>query len=99
PPPSPTLFPYTTLFRSLPSPDETYILVANQNGKLVHRITTDYLHNAFTLDTNATLNLATGTTPSGALKQDDGAAQVNVRPDNARSEEHTSELQSLRHLV
>ena len=68
---------------SVPSPDETYILVANQNGKLLHRINTDYLHNAFALDTNATLNLATGTTPSGALKQDDALTQVNVRPDNA----------------
>ena len=66
-----------------PSPDETYILVANQNGKLLQRINTDYLHNTFVLDTNATLNLATGTTPSGALKQDDGVTQVNVRPDNA----------------
>jgi hypothetical protein len=36
----------------------------------VHRINTDCLHNAFALDTNATLDLATGTTPSGALKQD-----------------------------
>ena len=63
---------------ALPSPDETYILVANQNGKLVHRINTDYLRNAFALDTNATLNLATGTTPSGALKED-----AALRPDNA----------------
>ncbi len=47
---------------ALPSPDETYILVASQNGKRVHRINTDYLHNAFALDTNATLDLATGTT-------------------------------------
>src|SRR6185369_14288148 len=68
---------------ALPSPDETYVLVANQNGKLVHRISTDYSHNAFALDTNATLNLAAGTTPSGALKQDDGVTQVSVRPDNA----------------
>lgn len=68
---------------SVPSPDETYILVANQNGKLLQRINTDYLRNVFALDTNATLNLATGTTPSGALKQDDALTQVNVRPDNA----------------
>lgn len=65
------------------SPDETYILVTNQNGKLLQRINTDYLHNAFALDAAATLDLATGTTPSGALKQDDALTQVNVRPDNA----------------
>ena len=63
---------------ALPSPDESYILVANQNGKLVHRINTDYPHNAFALDAAATLDLATGTTPSGALKQD-----AALRPDNA----------------
>ena len=63
---------------ALPSPDETYILVANQNGKLVQRIDTDYLHNSFALDAAATLDLAVGTTPSGALKQD-----AALRPDNA----------------
>jgi DNA-binding beta-propeller fold protein YncE len=68
---------------AVPSPDETYILVANQNGKLLQRINTDYMLNAFVLDTNATLDLAAGTTPSGALKQDDGVAQTNVRPDTA----------------
>jgi len=65
------------------SPDETYILVTNQNGKLLQRINTDYLRNAFALDAAATLDLATGTTPSGALKQDDGVTQLNVRPDTA----------------
>lgn len=63
---------------AVPSPDETYILVANQNGKLLQRINTDYLMNAFALDAAATLNLATGTTPSGALKQD-----AATRPDTA----------------
>jgi YVTN family beta-propeller protein len=68
---------------ALPAPDESYILVANQNGKLLQRINTDYATNTFTLDHAATLNLATGMTPSGALKQDDGVQQVNVRPDTA----------------
>ena len=63
---------------AVPSPDESYILVANQNGKLLQRINTDYLHNDFALDAAATLNLATGNTPSGALKQD-----AALRPDNA----------------
>ena len=68
---------------ALPTPDESYILVANQNGKLLQRINTDYATNTFALDHTATLNLATGMTPSGALKQDDGVQQVNVRPDTA----------------
>jgi YVTN family beta-propeller protein len=63
---------------ALPSPDETYILVANQNGKLLQRIATNYSANSFALDAAATLDLAAGTTPSGALKQAAG-----IRPDNA----------------
>jgi DNA-binding beta-propeller fold protein YncE len=73
----------TQAHAAVPSPDQSFILVANQNGKLLQRINTDYATNSFTLDAAATLNLATGTTPSGALKQDDGVVQVNVRPDNA----------------
>ena len=68
---------------AFPSPDSRYVVVANQNGKLLQRIATDYASNTFTLDSSATLNLATCTTPSGALCQDDGVTQVGVRPDNA----------------
>ncbi|MGH3071913.1 MAG: hypothetical protein ACRDNB_06545 [Gaiellaceae bacterium] len=63
---------------AVPSPDESYVVVANQNGKLLQRIETDYAANTFTLDAAATLDLATGTTPSGALRQD-----PVLRPDNA----------------
>ena len=68
---------------AVPTPDETYILVANQNGKLLQRINSNFKTGTFVLDPTRTLNLATGTTPSGALKQDDGVTQTNVRPDNA----------------
>lgn len=67
---------------ALPSPDETYILVANQNGKLLQKINTNYVTGAFELD-DAPLDLASGVTPSGALRQDDGDTQTDVRPDNA----------------
>lgn len=51
---------------AVPSADETYILVANQNGRLLQRITTDYSQNAFALDNAAELNLGTGDpAPSG----------------------------------
>ncbi len=63
---------------AVPSPDEKYVLVANQNGKLLQRIETDYENNVFTLQNAATLDLANGTTPSGAPKQDPA-----LRPDNA----------------
>jgi DNA-binding beta-propeller fold protein YncE len=63
---------------AVPSPDGTYIAVANQNGKLLERINTDYATNTFTHDPAATLNLATCTTPNGAACED-----VALRPDNA----------------
>ena len=63
---------------AVPSPDGSYVVVANQNGKLLQRIRTDYATNTFTLEPAATLDLANGTTPAGALRQD-----PVLRPDNA----------------
>jgi DNA-binding beta-propeller fold protein YncE len=63
---------------AVPAPDGSYVVVANQNGKLLQRIATDYATNTFTLEPAATLDLAAGTTPSGALRQDRA-----LRPDNA----------------
>jgi hypothetical protein len=63
---------------AVPAPDESYVVVANQNGKLLQRIATDYATNTFALEPAATLDLANGTTPTGALRQDPA-----LRPDNA----------------
>jgi hypothetical protein len=63
---------------AVPSPDGSYVVVANQNGKLLQRIATDYGTNTFALEPGATLDLAVGTTPSGAPRQD-----AVLRPDNA----------------
>lgn len=63
---------------AVPLPDDTAVIVANQNGKLLQRIDTDYATDAYTLDASATLDLASGTTPSGAAVQD-----PTLRPDNA----------------
>jgi hypothetical protein len=63
---------------AVPAPDESFVIVANQNGKLVQRIATDYATNTFRLEPEATLDLASGTTPSGAPRQDPA-----LRPDNA----------------
>ena len=63
---------------AFPSPDGRFVIVANQNGKLLQRISTDYATNTFTLDAAATIDLATCTTPSGAACQD-----AALRPDNA----------------
>ena len=63
---------------AFPSPDESYVIVANQNGKLLQRITTDYATDTFVLDHDATLDLAGCATPNG-LPCDDPV----LRPDNA----------------
>jgi hypothetical protein len=60
-----------------PTPDDAYILVANQNGKLLDRITTDYATNTFVLD--APLDLVNGLTPNGVDRESEFAG----RPDNA----------------
>ena len=63
---------------AIPSPDQKYLAVANQNGKLFERINTDYATNTYVLDTAAGINLATCTTPNGYACQD-----PTLRPDNA----------------
>ena len=63
---------------AFPDPADRYILVANQNGKLLERIAADYASGTFAWDHAATLNLATCTTPNGAPCQ-----SAALRPDNA----------------
>lgn len=63
---------------AFPSPDGSYVIVANQNGKRLERIDTNFAANTFTHNPQATLDLATCTTPSGAPCQ-----APDVRPDNA----------------
>jgi len=61
-----------------PTPDQRYLIVANQNGKKLQRVRTNYETESFTLEDSASIDLATCTTPSGAPCQD-----PNLRPDNA----------------
>lgn len=63
---------------AFPAPDESYVVVANQNGKLLQRIATDYDTESFALENAATLNLATCITPAGV-----GCEDGTLRPDNA----------------
>src|SRR5688572_18700865 len=63
---------------AVPTRDDTAVLVANQNGKLLERINTNYVTNTFVLDAMATLNLATCMTPNGVACE-----LAGVRPDNA----------------
>jgi hypothetical protein len=48
---------------AFPAPNGSFILVANQNGKRLERIDTNYATNIFTHNPAATLDLATCTTP------------------------------------
>jgi hypothetical protein len=61
-----------------PTRDDAFMLVANQNGKKLERIKTDYESNVFVQEPAATLNLATCITPNGLPCQD-----AALRPDNA----------------
>jgi hypothetical protein len=61
-----------------PTPDQRHLIVANQNGKKLHRVATDYVNESFRLEHDATINLADCTTPSNKPCQD-----AELRPDNA----------------
>jgi len=61
-----------------PTTDDSHVIVANQNGKKLERIRTDYRHNVFTQEPSATLDLAGCTTPNGLPCQD-----PTLRPDTA----------------
>jgi len=61
-----------------PAPNDEYVGVANQNGKLYERIDTDYATNTFVLNPANSVDLAGCTTPNGVACQ-----AVGIRPDNA----------------
>ena len=63
---------------AVPTRDDAAVIVANQNGKLLERINTNYETNTFEHDATATLNLATCMTPNGVACE-----LAAVRPDNA----------------
>jgi hypothetical protein len=63
---------------AIPSADGTFILVANQNGKMLERIDANYATNTFALNAAATINLVTCVTPNGAPCE-----SATLRPDNA----------------
>jgi hypothetical protein len=50
---------------AFPAPDGSFVIVANQNGKRLERIDTNFTTNTFSARPDATLDLATCTTPSG----------------------------------
>ncbi|MCG5215993.1 beta-propeller fold lactonase family protein [Streptosporangium soli] len=61
-----------------PTEDDRYLVIANQNGKKLERIRTDYVNGTFAQEPAATLDLAGCTTPNGAPCE-----SAELRPDNA----------------
>jgi hypothetical protein len=61
-----------------PTPDGRFVLVANQNGKRLERISADYEAGIFAHDPEAMLDLAECTTPGGTPCE-----APEIRPDNA----------------
>lgn len=62
---------------AFPAPDGSYVLVANQNGKRLERIDTDFAKNTFTPNPAALLDLATCTTPGGRPCESADARPMN----------------------
>lgn len=62
---------------AFPAPDGSYILVANQNGKQLERIDTNFATNSFVHNAAATLDLATCTTPSGQPCEHEDLRPIN----------------------
>src|SRR3546814_1844562 len=87
-----TLFPYTTLFRSLPYGLKILLenLLRSENGT---DITADDIRALAGWDANADPSREISFTPARVILQDFTGVPAVV--DLARSEEHTSELQSL----
>jgi DNA-binding beta-propeller fold protein YncE len=63
---------------AVPGPNDEFIVVANQNGKRLERLDTDFDRNVFTVNPAAAIDLAGCTTPSGAPCE-----LAGIRPDNA----------------
>lgn len=61
-----------------PTPDDQFLIVANQNGKKLERIRTDWAADTFIPEPEATLDLAGCVTPQGMSCEAPG-----LRPDNA----------------
>lgn len=61
-----------------PTADDQFLVVANQNGKRLERIATDYCTDSFDYDPAASIDLAGCTTPNGLPCE-----SAALRPDNA----------------
>src|SRR5205814_10305504 len=89
--PTPSLFPYTTLFRSQVVTAPRQVVPLPTRLSVGHAVETP-LHVSAMSQPPADARQVVPLLPAGCW-------QVSLEPLHWRSEEHTSELQSLRHLV
>src|SRR5690606_41501982 len=95
-PPTPPRFPYTTLFRSGVTPADRNVISGNgRNGITMDQVSDTFVYGNY-IGLNATGLAALGNSQSGI-----GIFRgfLNFIGGPARSEEHTSELQSRENLV
>src|SRR5205814_9242273 len=97
-PPTTRLFPYTTLFRSKPIVIYDTTLRDGAQGPDVSFSAADKERIARLLDSLG-FDYVEGGFPGSNPKDAELFAHLDAEPLALRSEEHTSELQSLRHLV
>src|SRR5437016_8716363 len=94
-PPRPTLFPYTTLFRSLRL--QLDLIPALDKHRRGHKQTVEARHVHIHSGAQGVVGIINSGKGSGG--QDGSPARDNSSQSKSRSEEHTSELQSLTNLV
>src|SRR5207253_11103552 len=96
-PPPPPLFPYTTLFRSRPPARSRASSTTHCTPAQVSAFAT--VSPAIPAPTTSTRSTGRATPPGTSVRPSSKLPAVNPTPASARSEEHTSELQSRGHLV
>src|SRR5205814_10491959 len=95
PTPTSPLFPYTTLFRSRREKPGRARRPERQPARPVTGYSTDSVGGLRSSSSRALRSLASRKTCSARVRATQGGSSLK----RSRSEEHTSELQSLRHLV
>src|SRR5207253_10307931 len=99
PPPTPPLFPYTTLFRSR-NPWDPERIPGGSSGGSGSAVGSEMVFMAMGSDTGGSIRIPAAYCGTVGLKPTFGrVSRYGVMPLDFRSEEHTSELQSRGHLV
>src|SRR5439155_5347591 len=99
PPPTPPLFPYTTLFRSIIAGQLERALELAQRATRLARDSAITVGMVYGLTAQARVLALRRRFPEALAKSEEAIALIQKQGQVERSEEHTSELQSRGHLV